>query len=470
MKVIIPVKENLIDPINIKLCCNLAIKYKEIQFSKVKSFGYGSFVKETNEIYFRDTKCNDDKIIKSINQHSTHKLLVKDYQTIIYTGDIYPLHIASHNLFTFYDEISNNILAIGGQSYNKTHFERFQSNGDQLLTPTDHLITKNKLMLKNPVIYNPNIPCNYFANGLHLFKLTNNKFEVINNQLPIISGIHNGRQDSHYAKHNFNFNNINLNSNIGLTVYDSIGSIIYVNGGYILYHRANLSAGLRHIQYATSNNLIHWSEWNLINFQEFDFQTSNCYNPNFFFIDKCNLIWGIIPYYTKKCKNTTTMNDSGKYLLVYSLNGIDWTTIGTLAPSICHQDLWVSGPPFISSNGFTFFMFKNNKLDLYIVPTWRMCYITNTKPTVAQFRIPVNLFNHSILLNIVIEKDGWLIAELIDSTEKIVEKLEIEGEINSYGYKLNFKHTQNNLKLQIKFLNANIYSIIKNKTIDQDPS
>jgi hypothetical protein len=69
-------------------------------------------------------------------------------------------------------------------------------------------------------IYNNNIPCPYYANGLHLFTLNNNVFECYNAKLPIISGVNPGRYDGHYGT--TNNNDISLSRN-GLTVFDSLG-------------------------------------------------------------------------------------------------------------------------------------------------------------------------------------------------------------------------------------------------------
>jgi hypothetical protein len=71
-------------------------------------------------------------------------------------------------------------------------------------------------------IYNHTIKCPFYANGLHLFDVENN-MECLNNSLPIISGINNG-YDGHYG----NCDNQNLDIlRSGMSVYDSLGSIIY---------------------------------------------------------------------------------------------------------------------------------------------------------------------------------------------------------------------------------------------------
>ena len=72
-------------------------------------------------------------------------------------------------------------------------------------------------------LYDPIQISPYYANGLHLFEFNNNKLEVINNGLPIITGLNPGRYDGHYG----HTNNRDLNScRNGLTVYDSLGSIV----------------------------------------------------------------------------------------------------------------------------------------------------------------------------------------------------------------------------------------------------
>ena len=92
----------------------------------------------------------------------------------------------------------------------------------------------------------------------------------------------------------------------GLTVYDSLGSIIYNDEKelYFLYHRANIGTGRRTIQYSTSPDLINWSEYNLVNFGDnYNYFNSNIYISNFFKLGDCYM--AILPYVKRIIMHTT---------------------------------------------------------------------------------------------------------------------------------------------------------------------
>lgn len=83
---------------------------------------------------------------------------------------------------------------------------------------------------------------------------------------------------------------------------------------YYLYLRANVAKGFRYIQYSTSKNLKTWSEFKLVNLQDYNRRKDNYYTPCMFKYE--SIFIGIIPYFNidNKC-----------CLKIYkSENGVDW--------------------------------------------------------------------------------------------------------------------------------------------------
>jgi len=82
------------------------------------------------------------------------------------------------------------------------------------------------------------------------------------------------------------------------SLIDGVCSCVkYMNGKYFLYMRANPSPQIRHIQVATSDDMINWSPFRLISFDNmpFSFTHDNYYFPAISEYD--NKFLGILPYY-----------------------------------------------------------------------------------------------------------------------------------------------------------------------------
>tara|TARA_Y100000310_G_C20514996_1_gene730734 strand:+ start:48 stop:1061 length:1014 start_codon:yes stop_codon:yes gene_type:complete len=88
---------------------------------------------------------------------------------------------------------------------------------------------------------------------------------------------------------------------------------------YILYTRANVRAGIRHVQYTTSEDFDRWGPFHLVKFTpSFDARMDNYYSPNFHIHPYKNSYFGLLPY----CR--------GKYAclrFVTSSNGTKWKLI-----------------------------------------------------------------------------------------------------------------------------------------------
>lgn len=112
--------------------------------------------------------------------------------------------IASHNMYVFKDK-NNKTNSIGGQHCSISSFEKYNSNNgfneyhnhyDNILIDSINFNINFKGCEK---IFDHTKICPYYANGLHLFDLNGEYFEVQNNKLPIISGVHDSRYDGYYG-------------------------------------------------------------------------------------------------------------------------------------------------------------------------------------------------------------------------------------------------------------------------------
>ena len=104
------------------------------------------------------------------------------------------------------------------------------------------------------------------------------------------------------------------------TEFDTYISCVYdeKTGKYFLYIRANVAQGSRFIQYSTSDDLINWSEFNLIN-MGYNLN-ENYYSP---VIEKYNNSFiGMIPYFND--------NDYVCLRIIVSNDGINWRVLKDL--------------------------------------------------------------------------------------------------------------------------------------------
>lgn len=66
---------------------------------------------------------------------------------------------------------------------------------------------------------------------------------------------------------------------------------------YILYTRANVDAGIRHIQYTTSKDFDRWNPFSLVQFKpSFNYTIDNYYSPNFQIHPDQKRYMGLLPY------------------------------------------------------------------------------------------------------------------------------------------------------------------------------
>jgi len=387
--------------------------------------------------------------------------------------------VASHNMYFFKDK-NNIVKAIGGQHIGIDSMEKFKNNPhfndyhnlNPFINGSDYNIT----MAGCEKIYDSKIPCPYYANGLHLFELKEvfkDKLICLNNDLPIISGIQPGRYDGHYG---YTDNQNIENCRNGLTVYDSLGSIIYNHEKelYFLYHRANIGTGRRTIQYSTSPDLINWSEYNLVNFGEnYNYFNSNIYISNFFKLGDCYM--AILPY-IRRLTNDYDSKDNKQYnLLFYSYDCIHYHIIG---PILINNDItsleevcMATNKPYIHNNKMYFYFVntENKSMNIYSTPLDRLCFITNKTDIECIFQLKLRKFNQgSIVLNLEVSEIGYILIQLCDKDNKIIPGYEFDyfdkiSGVNSLNYLVSWNNNSiipyYDIIISFKLYNAKLYTI-----------
>ena len=213
-------------------------------------------------------------------------------------------YVASHNLYFFKDK-NNMKKCIGGQHRGFNSWVIFSNN------PTFKEYHRNTPLINNNMnftssvikqsfykIYDHTKPCPFYGNGLHLFDFDNDKITCLNNNLPILSGLNEGRCDGFYGNFDTEYKDFSRSFG-GVSVFDSQSSILYDKKEdiYFLYQRANVSQGHRSIQYCTSKDLLKWSPFKLIEFGNgYNYLDNNIYYSNFFKVNESNFSIGILPF------------------------------------------------------------------------------------------------------------------------------------------------------------------------------
>jgi len=384
--------------------------------------------------------------------------------------------VASHNMYFFKDK-ENNIKCIGGQHQGDSILSFFNTNSlynnyhkkNIFINAREHSIQGHNI----DKIYNPNIQCPYYANGLHLFEFSNNNLTCLNNDFPIITGIHPGRYDGHYG---YTDNNNVSKCRNGLTVYDSLGSILYNDEKelYFLYHRANIGLGRRTIQYSTSKDLINWSEYNLVNFgKNYNYFNSNMYISNFFKFGDCYM--AILPY-VKRFDNHYNSIDNKQYInLYYSYDCIHYHLIG---PVLINSDIvdieqftMATNKPYIHNNKMYFYIFDTitKCMNIYNLELNRFCYITNKTDSECTFQLKLTKFNkNKLVLNLEVNNNGYLLIQLSDKDNKIIPGYDFDSfdkisTVNSLDYVVSWKNNSilplHELNVTFKLYNVKLYKI-----------
>ena len=409
-------------------------------------------------------------------EHENTKRYIVDNIFNIIQDTSYELNngLASHNFRLF--NFNNTIYGVGGQHTTYRCYLEFQQTTNTIYNNYN----KNPNFLKSSdyklnavcgiYIYNPSTYCPYYANGLYLFSFKNNIQTIENNNLPIIDGLKNGRYDGFYGSTLEYTSDINKCKD-GLSVFDSSTSILFNEKEqlYYLYQRANLCRGARAIQYTTSNDLIKWSDWKLLDITPYvNPLLYNFYYNNMFKMKDIDMYIGILP-----CLYNNT--NSNEYLnLYYSNDCVKWHYIGIINTHIYYKLWMVIGEPILYNNKH-YFYFSNveyKSIDIYTMDENRFSYIQPIdKNKIAKiFFKPMYL--DKIIINFKTYNDGYLIFQLRDNMNNIIDGYsfqnfnKINNNMDSYEYVLSWNNNlpffnifNKEIYIEIEGMNYNIFSI-----------
>lgn len=472
-------KKKIINKKNVLLKSNLLKKENDILLSI--NMGYSSY--SNDYIYFKKFYGSD-----SLYDDETRRFnLNNPYEPVLDNDFILKMDTASHNMYFFNDK-NGDIKSIGGQHLGIDNIEKYRNNSkykiffDKVQEFIDSRIYGFNMWGGSNLLYNHKNICPFYSNGLHLFNpknydSNNNSIECLNNGLPVLSGLNNG-YDAHYGSTN---NSSITNSRNGLTVYDSMGSVVYNknNGLYYLYHRANIGTGVRTIQYATSVDLLSWSEYNLVSFymeddNVIDYFRYNIYYSNFFNLPNTNIFIGILPLVKKPNSDYGSFENINNMTIFYSYDCINYYYIDVL---ISHQINFI-GQIIIASNYpkiykdkmFLYINDQNKKnLSVYSLEKDRFFYISNIDDkNESEISLQLLKINGYIKLGFNMEEDGYIKVQIEDENKQIIDGYSYNDflNINNYNsneYILKWNNKDNifntNIYVNIKFLKAKIFSI-----------
>jgi hypothetical protein len=466
------ISENIIlnsENINFKIC---ELKFEKKILINRKNIWYLSLLKynDLQYIYFRDDSILNNE--EKPNHETTKRYIVKDIFDLIEDNSfIKNLGIASHNFRAF--NINNNIYAIGGQSLGIANYNEFKetknSNYIEFNNKNDIFVNKETYSINNLIgdkILDPNIYCPYYANGLYLFQFNNNELVELNNKLPIISGIKNGRYDGHYG--------YSTNVNSGISVFDSATNLLYNNKEkkYFLYQRSNFGTGIRHIQYCTSNDLLEWSDFNLIQYNpSINLHENNIYFGNFFKLDDVNNFIAIIPFNKKFGPGYLDLDKDESYILYYSDDCIKWNYIGILDVHLYYKFWLIIGEPILFNNNY-YFYFHDYDEEAIIVKSLeknRFSYIKSENKLSNIVFKPTYIKEKEIIINFK-TYDGFLKIQLLDINKNVIDNYSFDNfdticnSRNEFNFQVSWNNNTNidyndEIYIEICGINFELFSI-----------
>lgn len=455
---------------------NIMFNINELKFEKEifvnKILGYSSITYYNNlyYIYYRE----DNNKYEKPDHETTKRYIIKDVFDLIDDEEFnINLGIASHNFRLF--NLNNNLYAVGGQSLGISNYNEFKSttnnkyiefneNNDIFINSCNYNIN----YLAGDKIFNPYIYCPYYANGLYLFESNNEiNFNELNNKLPIISGIKNGRHDGHYGYSN--------SSNTGISVFDSTTNLLYNDKEkkYFLYQRSNFGTGIRHIQYCTSDNLLEWSDFNLIEYNPpINLFENNIYYSNFFKLDIVNNYIGIIPV-NKKINNDYNSLDEYEYFkLYYSDDCAKWNYIGILDKHLYYKLWMIIGTPILFDNNYYFYFYDidNKSIIIKSLEKNRFSYAKSIENQLAKILFkPIFIKNNEIIINFK-TYNGFIKLQLLNSNKEVIDNYSFDNfdtiyeNRNSFGFKVSWNknthiNVDNEVYIELNGINFELFSI-----------
>jgi hypothetical protein len=452
---------------NININTNLIKLHNKITIKQ--DLYYSSIIKQNDDyyIYFRKQVILDEPEHEVIERYKVHKdfTIEKDNNFCL------KLAIASHNFRII--SMNDKVIGIGGQSLGLKRYRVFKLVNSEF-QKYDKVPVNVRMLTMSPeinsngsigsMVLSPKIFCPFFANGLYMFSFTDiktGKYEIMNNKLPVLTGIKEGRHDGYYG--------YTMGKNEGISVYDSPSSLLYnkKNKRYYIYQRANLRRRVRYVQYCYSTDLVNWSNFELMKVKpEHNLPLTNIYYTNLFEIQGVNNYIGIIPYNYARGKIEY-------FQLYYSNNCEDWNLVGIIDTHVYHKIWMTLGEPLIYENKYYFFCANHDTstLDVYYIDKNRFSYCESVKKNELSninFRL-MRFRTGKIILNFETFVNGYIKVQLSDKGGRIIKGYSyndfdiIKSGVNSFDYILSWNGVNNvslkKLLVSIEGVNFKIYSI-----------
>lgn len=435
MKIIFYDKNQLISSNNIDFKTNIPQKQKIISQNSLphESFmdGYYTIFKDDNKIkmIYRASR--------PINGHNINQMHSKcdswDHSTCIAIDFIKPKNniilkgkCASHNFCPIITP-NGKYYGIGGL-HAKTSYHTKCKN-------IKNIKHKGKI-LKNPNEYHP---CH--CNGLYLFKSNDLYKWSLVKKIPIISGLHTGQIDGRW----------------GWSEYDGKISCFYskILKKYVIYVRSNVYTRRRWVQMATSNDLINWSSFKLLNvIPKFNMEKDNYYHMDVMDYPGTNLLIGFSPY--------TDGTEQNSYIaILLSKDGVNWGRYGKILNAPLDKlkkrnSIHTTGVFLENNNNFDFYFHENycnfqnkgkSQIYKYSLKKDRIFQLSSKN---GEFTIQLNI-KDKLIVNYQTKKDGYIKLQ-IDKKEYILKGDELEKQLNVNLNKKIF------IKCELK--NGILYSLI----------
>ena len=185
------------------------------------------------------------------------------------------------------------------------------------------------------------------------------------------------------------------------------------NNKYYFYCRENSALNVRAIRYSTSDNLINWNKWELINEPLFDFNKDNYYNANFFEYPDSDFFIGLLPY---------NNNNSTSISILTSTNAIDWEKKQDLLKNkkggYCFSYCPAHNGLILSKDKKEFYIYislgkKNGDWYRYSIRKDGFKSFTNTNNNIGVLKLKKNIIiNNKLILNYNTINNGYVIVQI----------------------------------------------------------
>ena len=262
-------------------------------------------------------------------------------------------------------------------------------------------------------------------------------------------------------------------------------SVVFYKNKYFAYFRINTAAGVRNIEYTSSDDLLNWDKFKILNID--DNNISNTYYvPNIFLYPDTNYLVGIVKNYNY---DTNRIN----FNIIISKDGINFKTISTLLSYKSkgghhEKDKNNLSRPFLPvnhglikyNNQFKLYMLKflnhhirnnpevkNSEYNLceYTCHEDELFYLSTEYYATFNTKL-IKVIDNKIILNYKCNNNGFINVKLVDIYNNPINEFsnfdsltENEYNIKEISWENNSKIDDKYVKVYVEMYNSNIYSV-----------